>query len=236
MTTKPVKKDVLKRPASRPVAEKAKKGLGAWPGPALLDSQQIILSEMAEHAGGCTLHDLLRQHLKDEPKGAEHTLAKRMLASGNLNTFDAFHAAMDMAGGAEDETMSNLADGLRSKMIEKIEADFETMGLVELHQIQTFGLLVHFHRCRDWGVKLLPTNAAASSETDDLTPVEESDPEREKLRQAWLQAAKKARHAKQKVRDAKEDAEKAQKFKIAAWRAYTLEEKTLAARAAAAQL
>lgn len=192
-----------------------------WHGPGLLDSEQIVLSSMAEDAGICTLHDLLRQHLTHEPKGAERSLSKKMLANGKLKTFKDYQEAMDMVGGAEDETICAQADSLRSMIQEKIDTVFESFGLEEFHQIHTFSLLVDHHRGRDWGVKLLPTSTATSSETDDQTPPGESDEETEKLRQTWLQAATTSRNAKRKARDARKTAEQAKKSKIAAWRAFT---------------
>ena len=179
-----------------------------WHGPGLLDSELIVLSKAAEHAGNCMLHDLLRQHVRHEPKGAERSLSKNMLACGKLKTFKGYHEALDMAGGAEHDAGED-------------DTVFESFGLEEFHQIHTFSLLVDHHRGRDWGIKLLPTSAATSSEPDDLTPPEESDEETEKLRQAWLQAAQASRNAKKKARDARKTAEQAEKCKIAAWHAFT---------------
>lgn len=234
-----VARTLQKRPAGRHGhASNARKDQqntsGVWHGPALADSQQVVLSEVAEHAGNCSLPHLLTQHAREKPTGAEHSLSKAMLRSGILKTFKDYQTAVDMAGGAEDETMSIQGDNLRSMILEKIVDCFDTMGLVELHQIHTFSLLVDFHRGRDWGVKLLPASGAASSETDDLTPVEDSDEETEKLRQAWLRAATETRHAKQKLLDAKEKHDKACKFKTAAWQAYTSAQETQRSKAAAA--
>ena len=216
----------MRRPASKPGhATTSRQGKRSksdeWHGPGLLDSELIVLLKAAEHAGNCMLHDLLCQHVRHEPKGAEHSLSKNILACGKLKTLKDYHEALDMAGGAEDMILCAQADSLRSMMQEKIGTVFESFGPEEFHQIHTFSFLVDHHRGRDWGIKLLPTSAATSSEPDDLTPPEESDEETEKLRQAWLQAAQASRNAKKKARDARKTAEQAEKCKIAAWHAFT---------------
>jgi len=219
-------------PASRPGAVRPRAAtktrqdtrlVDAWPGPGLLDSQQVVLSDVAKKAGGCNLHDLLQQHVKEKPHGAEHRLSQRMLdsaaASGDHMTFQEYQDSLELSGGAEDTAFCNQADWLRQRLLEMIDTNLESFGLVELEQIHTFMLLVDFHRGRDWGVKLLPTSA--SSEPDDLTPVEDSDEDIEQLRQAWLQASTKARNAKKKAKAAIQDAGEAQKALHTAWRAFT---------------
>lgn len=184
------------------------------------------MAEVAQDAGGCSLHDLLQQHVKEKPHGAEHRLSKRMLlksinSSAHLLTFQEYQESIELAGGAEDTAFCAQADWLRQTILEKIDANLESFGLVELEQIHAFTLLVDFHQGRAWGVKLLPTSAAASSETEDLTPVEDSDEEIEKLRQAWLEASTKARKAKKDAKAAFKNAEQQQKALHTAWRAFT---------------
>ena len=222
---------VKKRPASRFGAARPRAAtktrqdtrlVDAWPGPGLLDSQQVVLSDVAKKAGGCNLRDLLQQRVKEKPHGEEHHLSKRML---NSATSFGDHDVPGVSGlpgaarGAEDTAFCNQADWLRQRLLEMIDTSLESFGLVELEQIHTFMLLVDFHRGRDWGVKLLPTSA--SSEPDDLTPVEDSDEDIEQLRQAYLQASTKARNAKEKAKAAIQDAGELQKALHTAWRAFT---------------
>ena len=223
---------VRKRPASGPVRPGAVRPTAAtkteytWPGPGLLDSQQVVLSQVAKEAGGCSLHQLLQQHVKERPHGAEHRLSKQMLlnsakSTGDHMTFQEYQESMDLAGGAEDTVFCDHADWMRTTILEKIEANLEPFGLVELEQLHTFMLLLIHHPGRDWAVKLLPTSGFASSSSEaDLTPVEDSDEEIEQLRQAYLEASTTARQAKKKARAAMQIAEQKQKVRLTAWKAF----------------